>query len=261
GPGSAALLPGAHGNQAAGDHLQPAAGCQPRPVGHLVGFHRREGAPRRIVPLGLAQGVHGLRRHGHDRRGGHLYGNRVSGRECHLRASRCVEVVHGHCSRGPFRSKDLVRPGAGHDGGRADRLTASSRTNGKDSPTGLAVSYTSRNQRVCTVSGATVVPWTGGRCVIIASQDGNAQYLPAKPVGQEFPVARAAQTVTFTPPASATIGQPITLTATTSSWLPVTYTSSTPGVCTVSGATLTPTAAGPRTVVASQPGAAQYAPA
>ena len=140
-------------------------------------------------------------------------------------------------------------------------LTASSRTNGKDSPTGLAVSYTSRNQRVCTVSGATVVPRTGGRCVIIASQDGNAQYLPAKPVGQEFPVARAAQTVTFTPPASATVDQPVTLTATTSSWLPVIYTSSTPDVCTVSGATLTPTAAGPCTVVASQPGDAQYAPA
>ena len=140
-------------------------------------------------------------------------------------------------------------------------LTASSRTNGKDSPTGLAVSYTSRNQRVCTVSGATVVPRTGGRCVIIASQDGNAQYLPAKPVGQEFPVARAAQTVTFTPPASATIDQPVTLTATTSSWLPVTYTSSTPDVCTVSGATLTPTAAGTCTVTASQSGDGRYAPA
>ena len=140
-------------------------------------------------------------------------------------------------------------------------LTASSRTNDKDSPTGLAVSYTSRNQRVCTVSGATVVPRTGGRCVIIASQDGNAQYLPAKPVGQEFPVARADQTVTFTPPASATIDQSVDLTATASSWLPVTYASSTPEVCTVSGATVATTAAGTCTVIASQSGDAQYAPA
>jgi hypothetical protein len=140
-------------------------------------------------------------------------------------------------------------------------LTASSWTKGKDSPTGLAVSYTSRNQRVCTVSGATVVPRTGGQCVIIASQEGNAQYLPAKRVRQEFPVARASQTVSFTPPASATIDQPADLTATASSWLPVTYASSTPDVCTVSDATVAATAAGTCTIVASQTGDAQYAPA
>jgi hypothetical protein len=123
------------------------------------------------------------------------------------------------------------------------------------------VSFTSQNRRVCTVSGATVVPRTGGRCVITAAQDGNARYLPAEPVTQDFPVARAPQTVSFTPPASATIDQSVTLTATASSWLPVTYTSSTPDVCTVSGATLTLTAADTCTVVASQPGNAQYAPA
>jgi hypothetical protein len=143
-------------------------------------------------------------------------------------------------------------------------LTASSQTlayQRADSATGLAVSYTSQNRRVCTVSGATVVPRTGGRCVITASQDGTAQYLPAEPITQAFPVARAPQTISFTPPTGATIGQSVTLTATASSWLPVTYTSSTPDVCTVSGATLTLTAAGTCTVTASQPGDAQYAPA
>jgi hypothetical protein len=142
-------------------------------------------------------------------------------------------------------------------------LTASSRSlayQRADSATGLAVSYTSQNRRVCTVSGATVVPRTGGRCVITASQDGTAQYLPAEPITQAFPVARAPQTISFTPPTGATIGQSVTLTATASSWLPVTYTSSTPDVCTVSGATLTLTAAGTCTVTASQPGDAQYAP-
>jgi hypothetical protein len=140
-------------------------------------------------------------------------------------------------------------------------LTASSWTKGKDSPTGLAVSYTSQSRRVCTVSGVTVVPRAGGQCVIIASQEGNARYLPAEPVRQEFPVARASQTVSFTPPTNATIDKLVTLTATASSWLPVTYASSTPDVCTVSGATLTPTAAGACTVTASQSGNAQYAPA
>src|SRR5215813_9849445 len=143
-------------------------------------------------------------------------------------------------------------------------LTASSRTlvnNDPGPPTGLPVSFTSQSRRVCTVSGATVIPKTGGQCVIIAAQDGNAQYLPATPARQEFPVARASQTVSFTPPAGATIDQPVTLTATASSWLPVTFTSNTLDVCTVSGATLTLTAAGTCAVTASQPGDARYAPA
>jgi hypothetical protein len=127
------------------------------------------------------------------------------------------------------------------------------------SPTGLPVSYTSQNRRVCTVSGATVVPRAAGQCVIIAAQPGNARYLPAESIQQEFPVNLAAQTVTFVPPANATIGQPVALTATASSWLAVTYTSSTPGVCTVAGAALTPIAAGSCAVVASQSGDAQYA--
>ena len=143
-------------------------------------------------------------------------------------------------------------------------LTALSSTvvvEGQNSPTGLTVSYSSQNRQVCTVSGATVVPWASGRCEITASQEGNAQYLPAKPVTQVFPVAPASQTISFTPPASAIIGQPVTLTATASSWLPVAYVSSTQDVCTVSDATVTATAAGTCTITASQPGDNRYAPA
>jgi hypothetical protein len=142
-------------------------------------------------------------------------------------------------------------------------LTASSWTlfDKPISPAGLAVSYSSQTQRVCTVSGATVVPWTAGRCVITASQDGTAEYQPAEPVAQVFLVARASQTISFVPPASATIDQPVTLTATASSWLPVTYASSTPDVCRVSDATVAVTTAGTCTIVASQPGDGQYAPA
>jgi hypothetical protein len=53
-------------------------------------------------------------------------------------------------------------------------LTASSQTlvtKGQDSATvlsGLAVSYTSQNRRVCTVSGGTVVPRAGGQCRQVA---------------------------------------------------------------------------------------------
>ena len=176
-------------------------------------------------------------------------------------ASRSFQVI---VTTDRFAQQILFGPVPGATVGVPVVLTASSWTQvfeGQDSPTGLPVSYTSRNRRVCTVSGATVVPWTAGQCVITASQPGGAQYFPAKPVTQVFPVARAPQTISFTPPASATIGQPVTLTATASSWLSVTYASSTTDVCTVSGATVAATAAGTCIVVASQPGDDQYAPA
>jgi hypothetical protein len=97
--------------------------------------------------------------------------------------------------------------------------------------------------------------------VITASQEGTARYLPAEPVTQVFPVARATQTISFTPLASVMIDQPVTLTAAAFSWLPVTYTSSTPDVCTVSGATVAATAADTCIIIASQPGDGQYTPA
>jgi hypothetical protein len=114
---------------------------------------------------------------------------------------------------------------------------------------------------VCTVSGSTFIPWTAGNCTIIASQGGSAYFLPADPVPQAVVVGRASQTLSFTPPPGATVNQTVTLTAVATSWLPVTYTSDTQDVCTVSGAIVTPTAGGTCTIIASQPGDNSYAPA
>src|SRR5262249_21057374 len=63
------------------------------------------------------------------------------------------------------------------------------------------------------------------------------------------------------PPHHATIGQPVTLTATASSGLPVSYHADTPAVCTVSGRTVITTAAGTCAITASQAGNDRYAPA
>jgi hypothetical protein len=125
----------------------------------------------------------------------------------------------------------------------------------------LPVTYTSDTQDVCTVSGAIVTPTAGGTCTIIASQPGDNSYAPADAVSGSFPVAKLSQTISFTAPANVTVGQPVTLTATASSNLPVTYTSSTTDVCTVSGTTLTPVKAGTCGITASQPGNGQYLPA
>jgi Putative Ig domain/FG-GAP-like repeat len=70
------------------------------------------------------------------------------------------------------------------------------------------------------------------------------------------------QTITFNPPATMHIGdQPFKLTAAASSGLPVTYTSQTPGVCTVTGSTVNLVSVGPCTIAASQPGDTSYAAA
>jgi hypothetical protein len=73
----------------------------------------------------------------------------------------------------------------------------------------------------------------------------------------------APQTVTFEAPEDVTYGDPdLPLGATASSGLPVTYSSSTPSVCTVDGAgALQVLAAGPCTVTAAQEGSAAFEPA
>jgi len=69
------------------------------------------------------------------------------------------------------------------------------------------------------------------------------------------------QTITFNAIPFQVQGKPLTLSASASSGLAVTFTSSTPTICTVSGNTATLMSAGTCTIVASQPGNAVYAAA
>jgi hypothetical protein len=70
------------------------------------------------------------------------------------------------------------------------------------------------------------------------------------------------QTITFNPLPGKTFGDvPFTVTATASSGLPVSFSSLSPGVCTVSGNTVTIVAAGMCTIAADQAGNATYLPA
>jgi hypothetical protein len=120
---------------------------------------------------------------------------------------------------------------------------------------------------VCTVNGASVVVVGAGTCIVDASQFGNLTYAPAQ-VQQSFTVgggapSQSVQTIQFSsvPPAAAVVGgTPYALGATASSGLPVTFSadSTSAGVCSVSGATVTFTGAGTCTVDADQPGDANY---
>src|ERR1039457_4579835 len=69
------------------------------------------------------------------------------------------------------------------------------------------------------------------------------------------------QTITFDTIAAQVAGGSVTLSAKATSGLPVSFASSTPAVCTVSGTTATLLSAGPCTIQASQAGNTQYAAA
>ena len=126
------------------------------------------------------------------------------------------------------------------------------------STSGLPVSFTSSTPAVCGVSGATATLLAGGACTITASQAGNAQYSPAASVPQTFLVNQARQTITFAPIPAQVAGKSLSLSASASSGLSVSFVPFTPAVCTVSGTMATFLTAGTCSLQASQAGNAAY---
>ena len=147
----------------------------------------------------------------------------------------------------------FTNPGTQRYGNAPFTLNATASSN-------LPVSYTSTTPSICTVSGSTVTLLSLGYCGIGATQTGNTYYVAAPEVGHMFLVAKEAQTITFSNPGTQRYGNaPFTLNATASSNLPVSYTSTTPSICTVSGSTVTLLAAGYCGIVATQSGNTYYA--
>jgi hypothetical protein len=148
----------------------------------------------------------------------------------------------------------------------AKTLAQSPVTVGATASSSLAVSFSSNSSSVCTVVGTSVTLLTAGTCSITAAQIGNADWNAASPtVTQTFGVSLTTgggggsvvpgpQTITFTLPATGATGSIWALTGSASSGLPLTYTSTTPTVCTVTGSTLNLLTAGTCSVTASQNG-------
>ncbi len=141
------------------------------------------------------------------------------------------------------------------------QTAGTSRTLSATASSGLTVSFASTTTSVCTVSGTTATFVAAGTCTIQATQAGNGTYAAAAPVSQSFTVSLAPQTITFANPGTQTVGKPLTLSATASSGLTVSFASTTTSVCTVSGTTATFVAAGTCTIQATQAGNSTYAAA
>ncbi len=133
---------------------------------------------------------------------------------------------------------------------------------------GLTVTFSTTTPRVCTsagTNGAKITFRKAATCVVEASQAGNADYSPAPSISDRITVSKAGQTIKFKPLANQRLSQsPVTVHATASSRLTVTFTTITPVVCTsrgTNGLKITLLKAGTCVVVAHQRGNATYSAA
>ena len=114
-------------------------------------------------------------------------------------------------------------------------------------------------------NGARITLVGPGTCSVKADQSGTTVFNPAPSVSRSFAVSRLNQTIVFGSLSNRTMSQsPVTVHATASSGLAVTFSTTTPSVCTASGphgATITSVHIGTCSVVASQPGSPIYNPA
>ena len=129
--------------------------------------------------------------------------------------------------------------------------------------TGVAtgpVTFTSVTTSVCTVIGNTVSTVTAGTCGIAANQLGNANIDPAPQVTQNITIRGIPQSISFDVPPTVNVGDSGTLFGNGgASGNPVTFTSTTPTVCTMAGSTFTAVAGGSCTIAADQAGNEYYA--
>jgi len=123
------------------------------------------------------------------------------------------------------------------------------------------VLFSSITPGICTatgVNGAMITGVSAGSCTIAADQAADANYAAAPQVQTKFPVGQGTQTLTFGTAPTLSVGGTGTLQATASSGLAVSFSSTTPAICSVTGNSVTALSAGNCVVAANQAGDANY---
>jgi alpha-tubulin suppressor-like RCC1 family protein len=126
---------------------------------------------------------------------------------------------------------------------------------------GLPVTLGSLTPSVCTIDGFTVKGLARGQCRVAANQGGNAIYLAAQQVTQNFAITLLSQTISVDPARFLRVRGVESLSATASSGLPVTFSSTTPAICKVTSSMVTAVAAGLCGIQADQAGDLRFDPA
>ncbi|MGO9991067.1 MAG: kelch repeat-containing protein [Steroidobacteraceae bacterium] len=126
---------------------------------------------------------------------------------------------------------------------------------------GLPVQFSSMTPSVCTVLGNMVTLVAGGSCTIAADQAGNGAIAAAPEVTQTFTVL-INQTINLPAIANQAVSAGLfQVSAADNSGVPVSFSSLTPSVCTVSGNTVTMLTTGECTIAADAPANNTYAAA
>ena len=126
---------------------------------------------------------------------------------------------------------------------------------------GDIVSPKTLTPNVCIPTNTGVNLYSGGICELQYSTEATLTYLPSDVYVQTFEVTRNAQTIAFNPPLNSSISnKTIALTATASSGAVVAFTTTSAGICSVTGSTLNLLAAGNCSVTATQAGTTTLAP-
>jgi hypothetical protein len=133
------------------------------------------------------------------------------------------------------------------------KMSATASSNG-------AITYASNTPDICSVSGDVVSFLKAGECSVTASQAGGNGYAPASQ-RQLFVIPKQPQLIMFRNPGSQPLDStPVALAASSNiPNHPVTFSTTTPTVCTVSGTTMTKVADGICAVTATQAGDDIYA--
>lgn len=128
---------------------------------------------------------------------------------------------------------------------------------------GLPVTFSSKSPTICSINSTTgiVTSLATGTCIIVANQDGNTDYAPAPQATQNIVTAfDPNQIISFGPIPALTLYGTSPVTASASSGLPVSYSTTTPAVCSVHASTglVTDVSVGNCIIAANQAGNASY---
>jgi hypothetical protein len=133
---------------------------------------------------------------------------------------------------------------------------------------GLPVTFSVVPNGNCSISGNVVTFLNVGNCGVNANQAGNSSYTAAPTVGQIIVVNNAVQTtgktaqsITFNAIPAQAVGKSLTVSATASSGLPITFVIVQNGNCSISGSVVTLLNVGNCGVIATQSGNSTYAAA
>jgi hypothetical protein len=128
-------------------------------------------------------------------------------------------------------------------------------------PTGLVVPV-SVTPSVCSTAGTYINVISGGTCTVNYSTPASSNYFASDVSSLSFEITRSAQTISFVAPSSVALSsKTLSLAATATSGLAVSFVSTTPSVCSVSGNSLNLLTSGTCGVQAVQLGSTTISPA